>query len=253
MLSDVLISPHSQSHLALGQVHQAMSIRAFDQGKAFCFNQSSSSALARLDSLSTGTKNLLKSSESSSLNIIFLPKEILETILLPLDPSQKAKCLRVSKDWRNHLTSQLTLWRSIKLNQRYTTSETFLKSSPLNLFASISKNTLTWVHVELGYRASQTVVESCFDVLEKSSQTLNTLKFTGRTRNFTCLTNVLSLASKCNNLEELHFDVYESVEPSDDDYSQDPDEGEEEYYERIEKEKEVECREDVYLDGLKMK
>lgn len=193
-----------------------MSIRACSHGKSLCA-QKQFAVYGKLDSLSIGANILLNSSNSGSFNPIFLPKEVLQTILLPLNPLQKLNCLKVSRDWKNQLTSDPTLWRSLQVTLRDSNFFKF-KSSPLTLYALNSKDTLTSVHLTFqnnrtSYRG---IVDNIFVCLQRSCQKLRHLFFTGTTTNFTALPHALRLASRCPNLEWLRYRVTEPIDIEED-------------------------------------
>jgi len=53
--------------------------------------------------------------ENTGRDPYFLPKEVFHRLLLPLEASTKARCIRINKAWKPELKGDTTIWRECKI------------------------------------------------------------------------------------------------------------------------------------------
>lgn len=146
----------------------------------------------------------------SKSDILSLPTELFEDILISLDPLSKAECLRLSKEWKRQLRSKPILWRDLRVdNLGHKSMGT--EGGPIRLFTVLSRATLTSVELDFHYTLQERQAKLCFHRLGFSCNTLKRLRFQGWIYDMTLMTDALSLASRCVNLESFAYSVNEDL------------------------------------------
>lgn len=236
-----------QCYLSLVRVHQAIAARAFHLGQAHCHAANDSLKLSRLASSNTSTLNSLDVSIANKFDPSFLPREIFHVILESASTYARVRCLRLSKGWKKELEAEPRIWRTIMVKLKKTGLPVFKTSSRL------SGQTLEKVGLEFFWN-NEIEYDTCFKILEDSSQNLKRLEFTGPLTHKNATLRVLLLAARCPQLQLLLCKIDEDVrveEGSYDDY-EDEEEEEEDYNRRRDLAIDS-LQKPIHLDDIKFK
>ena len=165
-----------QCSLSLALIQEAISTKLFQAG----INKDSKNRevleLRRLRALEASPESGSRSLSLGSFQQV--PKELFEWIFSPISPSDKIKCLRVSKGWKDMLESDQSLWRDLDILIRVSAISDGSSLQICELFALNSGNTLRNLKLSLD-SLDYSQRESLFRALERSSNTLRKLQFEG--------------------------------------------------------------------------
>lgn len=150
-------------------------------GRPKCRTNEHAFTLGRLISMESNASRALTCVENTGRDPYFLPKEVFHRLLLPLEASTKARCIRINKAWKPELKGDTTIWRECKLDWRsWRPFSRFFdtRTSPMIFFALKSANTLTSV-VLYSNDLDSRELSSIFHSLHQSVSSLRSLTFGG--------------------------------------------------------------------------